>query len=200
MGYWHNIYLGYSKDGKVFPLGPYDAKGRIYPIYTYRHIWAGENRLHDQMEHVLPTDQEVSDELRNVLAYETYEGKTIYPDMRMIALDNLPALPIMSSGYVPIAQVEGYESFGGDPDFYPVYTPMIYAEKLRGEMNGIPAQPVEGEDEAPRESMRDFMFYQWVDRNTLAYDIHKVREVARVFEDAPILVGTKGIVVIETVC
>jgi len=44
------------------------------------------------------------------------------------------------------------------------------------------------------------MFYQWVDRNTLAYDIHKVREVARVFEDAPILVGTKGIVVIETVC
>ena len=34
MSYYYNYYIGYKKDNKIYPLGPYDCNGNLKPVIS----------------------------------------------------------------------------------------------------------------------------------------------------------------------
>ena len=68
MSYYYNYYVGYKKDGKIYPWGPYNANGKLEPMVSRSRSFASD--LHEEFYAV--SDKEVSEELRKEFEYEDW--------------------------------------------------------------------------------------------------------------------------------
>ena len=131
MSYYYNYYIGYRKDGKIYPWGPYDAKGSLRPMICSSKSFASD--LHEEFYTI--SEKQASEELCKEFEYETWEG-TKRLDVKYLSEKDLPKGSFIKTGYFLIKDVQAYENDenGDFEGFYDVISPEVYAAKLQYEM------------------------------------------------------------------
>lgn len=75
MSYYYNYYIGYrTPDGKIYPLGPFDANGVIHPALCRSRSYA--SALHHDFSCI--PEEDVTNELRKHLDILRVVTKTIF--------------------------------------------------------------------------------------------------------------------------
>ena len=196
MSYYYNYCLGYLKNGKVYPLGPFDAKGKIYYVLSRSRSFA--SNLHEDF-YDLPKNM-YSNELKKTFQYETWDGETEVNDLRYIQISELGSTNFIKTGYFLISDVEKYEKNDGDDYdlFWDNLSPAIYAAKLENELKfGAPKEQTDdyGEKYTPH-SVADYMFYVYPDYNCREYETFLIKKQVEIYEVATLLEGAEVVVLL----
>ena len=180
MSYYYNYYIGYKKDGKVYPWGPYDAEGKIQPMVSRSRSFASD--LHEDFYTV--KDEMISDELRKDFEYTDYNGKK-YFDVKYLPEKELPAGSYIKTGYFLISDVKAYEEGEYFDGFYDRLSPEVYAAKLQHEMMFGKNQPEKDDEgnEYTEPNASDYMFYAYPDYNSKEYETFILRELIEALRD-----------------
>lgn len=168
MSTYYSYYAAYKKDGKIYPLGPFDYKGTIHPLLSRSRSFA--SNLHEEFYPIKET--EISDELKKYFSSENYMGVKTFDNLKILPLNELPSSNYIKSGYVPINQVEEYEKTKEFDGFYDVITPTVYAAKLEHQLKfGRHEEKINEYGDTYKElNAEDYMFYTWEDTNCKEYE------------------------------
>lgn len=193
MSYYYTYYLGVKKeDGKIYPYGPFDNKGKLETVLSKSRSFA--SNLYERFETVKP--EIFSTELyKSLLITDYYEEimnqensrealeKSI--DIKVLPLSALPAGDFIKEGYILYDQIdESYE------DYWPILSPHEYAERLKNHfMFKDKEKPEDEEDDIQR-----YVYHKWMDRTCEEYDSWIIRMMADTFW----LLEKGEIVVLET--
>ena len=136
MSYYYQYYIGYEKDGKIYPYGPYTCEGKLKPVIERSRNFASD--LHNSFYMV--SDSQISDELRKEFEYEDWNGEKRI-EVKYCPISNMPSLDYIKRGYFLIDDVQAWEQGGDDSLFDSMITPQVYAEKMRNEITFGKNQP-----------------------------------------------------------
>ena len=112
MSYYYNYFIGYMHEGKIYPLGPYDAKGNPRDAVSRSRSFASD--LHEDFDVV--RDDMISDELRKEYEYTNYKDEVEMPRLKYLRVAELPKEPYIKKGYFLIKDVLLFEEGGYDSD------------------------------------------------------------------------------------
>lgn len=218
MSYYYNYYLGYKKDGKIYPYAPYDSKGKLACVLSKSKNFASD--LHENFRYL--KNEEISDELIDsfitdffIEKYEysqkplTKEEKDEYKKtmgrdyvekekktLREAFLDEmqfkyLPISALPTGNYIK----EGYILFNSiddeEYDYWPLLSPHVYAEKLKS-----------GKDEVYDDEgnvmyrISDLIYHKWIGKQSKEYEASIINDAYDNFYEYGI--SNDEIVVIET--
>lgn len=170
MSYYYSYYIGYEKDGKIYPLGPYDSFTKIRPVIERSRSFASD--LHEHFYN-LPKEK-ASDELFDEFKWEDWKGETQF-QMKYLPFKELPSGDYIKKGYFLISDVQRYER-GADPFddglFYDYLEPTVYASLFQIELKfgKLPLQEdCEGNAYQPH-SVSEYMFYAYPDKFSKEYE------------------------------
>lgn len=186
MSYYYNYFIGYRKNGKIYPWGPYTADGELKPIISKSRSFASD--LHAYFHYV--SEEEMSDELRKEFEYEDWNGNKRI-EVKYISENELPIGSYIKTGYFLIKNVQAYEKneYGGNFEgFYDVISPEVYAAKVQHEMMFGKNQPKKDDEgyEYTEPNASDYMYYAYPDYRTKEYEsciLRQTIESLRTYED-----------------
>ena len=183
MSYYYSYYIGYKKDGKIYPWGLYNAKGKLEPVISRSRSFASS--LYENFH--LVREKQVSEELRKEFEYEDDWTETKQIDVKYLLEKELPTGSYIKTGYFLIKDVEAYKNnkynFEG---FFDVVSPEIYAAKLQHEMifgKNQPKVDVEEGYEYTEPNASDYMYYAYPDYNTEEYESFILRQAIDALRD-----------------
>lgn len=169
MSYYYNYYVGYTKDNKIYPWGPYDANHKLNCALSRSRSFASD--LHNEFSVV--SKEQISDELRKQFEYTDWENNIKMQQVKYLPVKDLPSSNFIQKGYFLIKDVDEYErdeyACGGDY-FYNKLTPQVYAAKLDAQLKFGPNKPDEDGYTEPNAS--DYMYYVYPDFNCMGYEVH----------------------------
>lgn len=182
MSYYYNYYVGYKKDGKIYPWGPYNANGKLEPMVSRSRSFASD--LHRDFYPV--SVKEVSEELRKEFEYEDWM-KTKRVDVKHLSEKDLPTGSYIKKGYFLIKDVLAYENDedGSFEGFYDVISPEVYAAKLQHELMFGKNQPKKDDEgyEYTEPNASDYMYYAYPDYVTKEYEAFLLRQLIDALRD-----------------
>lgn len=196
MSYYYDYYIGYEKDGKLYPLGPYKENNKLTPALSRSRSFASD--LHNSF--YLVNENQVSDELRAEFEHECWDGD-VRVDVKYLPINELPNGSFIRSGYFLIEEVKQYENSLKDEDFcfdgfsLPI-SPTVYVEMANNELKfGKPkkTKDEDGEWYTPY-SASDYMFYMYPEYHCKEYEA----TVLRMFADALDSYEDFSLVILET--
>ena len=196
MSYYYNYFLGYIKDNKVYPLGPFDNKGKIHAIISRSRSFASD--LHDDF---LPIDEELlSDELKEQFQYKNYNGDIVTEHIKCLPIDKLGNDNYIKSGYFLIEDIEEYQKDKNTEDiFYEAMTPELYAMKMKNELAfGTPKEKFDAE-ENPLDvhSCSEYAYFAYPNYLSREYEVSRIKDYASIFEYADVIEDAE-LVALET--
>ena len=197
MSYYYNYYLGYKKDGKIYPLGPYDVSGTLHNVISRSRSFA--SNLHEDF--FLVKEDEVSDKLRDAFQYTNFNNEKQMRQLKVLPLSMLPNDNYIRSGYFLIEDIKNYLENGYDAEglFYERIEPTVYAMMLKNEL-AIGKMPERFDDEGnafENHSTAEYSFFSYPDYYSKEYEAFLINQTAKMFEYSDILKDAK-IVVLET--
>ena len=170
MSWYYKYYVGYQLDGKIYPWGPYTAKGKLKPLIDRSRSFASD--LHQEFYYV--KQDAITDELREAFSWKDANGEVIMPPIKYLPVENLPSKSYIKTGYFLINDVIAYEKDEcGDFDgFYEMLSPAVYAAKLQHEITfGKNASTEDCEEH----NASDYMYYAYPDTQSKEYEAHLLR-------------------------
>ena len=179
MSYYYSYYIGYKKDGKIYPWGPYTANGDLEPVISRPRSFASD--LHNYFRYV--SKEEMSDELCKEFEYEDWNGNTRM-EVKYILEDELPNDDFIKRGYFLIDDVKAYEK-GLIDDFDDPISLEIYAAKIQHELTfgkNSPKKDCEG-NEYIEPNASDYMYYVYPDYRTKEYESHILKRAIEALRD-----------------
>ena len=196
MSYYYNYYIGYQKDGKIYPLGPYNCFGKLKTVISRSRSFASD--LHNLFYHM--KEEAISDELRKEFEYPDWKGNPCI-DVKFLPMKELPSGSCIKRGYFLMEDVKEYESNEDAWDiFYDHLSPEVYAAKLQNELamgKPTPEYDEEGE-EIVNHSAADYMYYAYQDYNCQEYEAECIRLVADMLSEYEDIPEGAELVVLET--
>ena len=198
MSYYYNYYIGYEKDNKIFPLGPFDNNGQFFSAIWRSRSFASD--LHEDFE--LAPKEKLSEELLKALgrAEIDEEDKIFESPVKVLDLEKLGSSDFIKSGYFLIEDIEEYKKNNDAYDlFYEKLSPEVYAMRLENELKfGLPKPKLDCEGN-PFEvhSVSEYAFFAYPDYNCKEYETFLIKEIANTFEFSDLVKNAK-IVIIET--
>ena len=197
MSYYYSYYIGYRHDEKIYPLGPYDAFGKLRAVVCRSRSFASD--LHELFYHV--KESEISDKLREEFEYTDWDNRKRV-DVKWLPLSKLPSGSSIRKGYFLIEDVKCYEKAGdeGDDLFYDCLSPTVFAAKLQHEMAvGKPAPQIDEEGyEIESHSASDYMYYAYQNKDCKEYEAEQIRDVAYMLDEHNDVPEGATLVVLET--
>lgn len=176
MSYYYCYYIGYEKDGLIYPLGPYDAFGKLHPTVCRSRSFASS--LHDEFER-LPVEK-ASEDLKKEFTYEDWNGEQKF-ECKFLPLSELPKGSYIKSGYFLTEDVVAYIRDPYDFDgFYECVDPVVYIAMVENELKfgkRKPEKDCEGNEYRPH-SASDFMFYAYPDWHSEEFEAQAIRNEA----------------------
>lgn len=183
MSYYYNYYIGYKKNNKFYPLGPYTDKGKIQPVISKSRSFA--SNLYQDFYKI--KEENVSEPLIKEFGYKSFEGKTAL-DVKYLKVKDLPQDSFVKKGYFLIKDVKEYEEH---PDcwfdgFYDYLSPTIYSTMLTTELlksnnqnnsNSSNVNCYKDESESPKKAS-EYMWYAYPDYYCKEYEVEILRTVA----------------------
>lgn len=194
MSYYYDYYIGYqTPDKKIYPIGPFDAKGNIHSALTRSRSFA--SNLHDEFYYM--NEKNITDELVDALGYAEDGEEKKFEHGKFLPLRELPNGSFIKDGYFLIEDVMHYNKTG-EAEFYDCIPKEVYAAKLQNEITLGPPLPETDEfdqDVTPK-SCRDYMYFAYPDTESEEYEACVIRLMAEAFEFA--IPKDATMVVIET--
>lgn len=194
MSYYYDYYIGYqTPDKKIYPVGPFDAKGNIHAALTRSRSFA--SNLHEEFYYI--KEKSITDELIDALGYAGNGEEKKFENGKFLPLSELPIGSFYKDGYFLIEDVMRYNRTG-EAEFYDYIPKEVYAAKLQNEITFGPPLPETDEfgQEVTPKSCRDYMYFVYPDRESKEYEAHIIRLTAEMFEFA--IPEDATMVVIET--
>ena len=195
MSYYYNYYIGYKKNNKIYPLGPYSYDGRINEVLSKSRSFASD--LHNDFKEV-PNDM-ISSELRRDFEYEDFNGKKTV-NVKYLELDKMPDDNFIKSGYFLIEDIQTYLKDKYIEDiFYERLDPEIYTMKLQNELKfGKSKTKYDCEGNPfPNYSCEDYAYFAYPDYNCKEYESFIIKQQAYIYEYTN-AVKDAEIVILET--
>lgn len=186
MSYYYNYYLGYIKDKKFYPLGPFDCFGNLKPVVSRSS--SGASDLHERFW-PMRKDQ-ASDELKKHFEYENWDGEKVL-QVKFLAMNELPSTDFVKTGYFLIEDVKAYEkqkadgSYWNFDGFFDVVDPVTYVAMVKNEVIfGLPNPTKDdfGNEYTPH-SARDYMYYAYPDYESEEYEASLIQAAFRSLEN-----------------
>ena len=199
MSYYYNYYIGYkTKENKIYPLGPYDAFGKMHPVFYKSRSFASD--LHEDFRRV--QDEQMTEELKKEFAYEDWNGEIKVQNLNYLPVSELPSGDYVRRGYFLIEDIAEYERTGDTWDlFYDYLTPAVYLMRLQNELIFGPTLKREKEDDEDREDAEetkrpcsDYSCFAYVDPNSREYETHMLRIALQAYEFAKIPEGAEMVI------
>lgn len=181
MSYYYNYYIGYKKDNKIYPLGPYDALGNLRCTFYKSQSFASD--LYEDFYEI--ADEQVSDELKKEFEHDLAEDRYCVK-LSILPYTDLPEGSYIKSGYFLITDVEAYLQNHDSCDlFYEYLSPEIYAAKSANEIKfGPPKKKINQFGEPYYEhSAADYMWFTYADYNCKEYEVFKLKQMCSILED-----------------
>lgn len=197
MSWYYQYYVGYRLDGKIYPWGPYTAKGKLKPLIDRSRSFASD--LHQEFYCV--NQDAITDELRDAFSWKDAGGEVIMPSVKYLPVSDLPSKSYIKTGYFLIKDVMAYENdeYGDFDGFYDVLSPAVYAAKLQHEMTfgkNTPTKDCEGE-EYTEPNASDYMYYAYPDTHSEEYEAHLLRNLVEALREYDTPTGLEY-VILET--
>ena len=199
MSYYFSYYLGYEKDGRIYPLGVYDCEGKIHSVISRSASYASD--LH--YEPVPVPDGMASEELRKEFMCKDIWGNDVL-GIKYMYLDDLPSGDFVKSGYCLEEDVEEYLGSGADGSDmfdlddirYNMLTPDEYAAKAAHELkHGRPkAKKDEFGEVIPVHSCKEYMYFMFPDYYCAEWEAYIIRTAALMYEYAKVTEGARIVV------
>lgn len=183
MSYYYTYYVGYKKDNKLYPYGPYTSDGKLRPVRSVSRSFS--SYLYQDFYDMAP--EQISDELRKEFEYENFKGEKVV-DVKWLPLKELPNESYIKTGYFLIKDVAQYEADEHKDTydlFYDQLSPTVWAAKAQNELKfGKPAPQFDCEGE-PFEvhSASEYMFYAYPDYYSEEYEAAVLRTAADALRD-----------------
>ena len=202
MSYYYNYYIGYMKDNKIYPLGPYDSKGDFQCTLWRSRSFASD--LHDDFLNI--PDECYSDELKEALSWTDECGEKHSQTVKYLPLAELGSSDFVKKGYYLLSDIQTYtndeDAEEYDDLFYEHLTAEAFAAKLQSEIKyGLPAQQYDCEGNPfEMHPCADYGYFAYPDYHCKEYEIFCIKNVAQSLSDSN-LVNYKSdakIVVLET--
>lgn len=207
MSWYVSYYLGYkTKEGKIYPLYPFDSFGNMRPIIEKSRSFASD--LWEKFNRV--TLEETTEELKKHFpdgdmcswGYDENEEKKEEPPWCFwLDADSLPSGDYIKKGYFLQEDIANYERDNSCWDgFYHMLTPVEYARKMESELKfGVPKpqKDVEGY-ELPVYSCGEYSYYAYPDYDSAEYEAHMIRQAIWELEYSSDLPDGSKIVVLQT--
>lgn len=170
MSWYYTYYAGVrTAEGKIYPLGPYTAEGKLKEIASISRSF--EPDLHEYFG-VIPQNC-YTDELKKDFPYIT-QDPMLYS---YCFFDDLPKGDSLKFNYYLITDVQQYQKDGAAFDgFYDYLTPEMYYLKALNELSFGAAA-----DES--HSARDYMPFAYIDQLSSTGIASKIREISYLYED-----------------
>ncbi len=195
MSWYYNYRLGYMKDGKIYPLAPFDAAGKWHDVFYRSRSFTSD--LHEKFWPI--KEEMVTDEFKKGFpwyeeASESEKGLVTY-----LPLKDLPTGSYIKSGYFLLEDIKAYEEYHGTDDiFYDSLTEKEYLRLMKNEL--LFGKPQEKEDDfgetyTPK-SCADYAFYAYPDYFCEEYEAFLLRTAAEPYEYTDLVKNTEQIVVI----
>ena len=198
MSYYYNYYIGYEKDNKIYPIGPYDNNGKIHAALCKSSSFASP--LHERF--YMLHEKQVSDELRKEFEYEDYQGKKELGLLKVLPLAELLNGDIVLRGYCLVQDIinylkpDSYDDFCISDLIYNMLTPEQFSFKAKAEMEGRVAKKkseIEEEDldnevenEEDSYSCADYAYFSFIDTCSEEYESYVLRLCFDMFEFSPV--------------
>lgn len=199
MSWYANFFIVYKnkEDGKLYPFGPFDYKGKLHSVFERRGYDQELAREFYDLNSAEKRKELVSLELLRTIRgteesddseeeeKEFYDGKT-YWSWSYLPYKDLPEGEYIKKGYVLIDEIEQYEnnydSFDG---FYGVLSPNVYAKKMENELKFGPPKPTKNEwgEEYTPTSMSEYSYYVWPDYDCIEYAANRIRNALGLMRD-----------------
>ena len=198
MSWYVNYYIGYrTKDGKIYPLGPFDSFGKLKSILTRSRSFASD--LWEDFRSVSLKD--TTDELRKYFYLRKYYldegGDTEQLWCFWLGVNELPSEDYLKKGYFLQEEISQYENNDEDWDYpYHCLSPSEYARKLESELkfgSPKPEKDMEG-NEIEVHSCSDYSFYVYPDYSSPEYESFIIRRALDMFEYSEIPEGAEMII------
>lgn len=205
MSYYYTYYLGYEKDGLLYPLGPYDCNGKLCSVLTRSRSFASD--LHNLFDPV--RDSIASDEFKKVFEHEDYRGEKGYEGVSYLPAADLPYGDLFMRGYCLVKDILYYLDPVSDGDTnllsYHMLTPEQFSFKAKAEMeHGVKpsSESVEREDEDSDEDedeygydekdhpCSDYAYFSFVDNSSRNFEAYMIRSALEMFEYSDVFLGS----------
>ena len=179
MSYYYNYSIGIkTKDDKIYPLGPFNADGKVLDVITNSRSYEPE-KLHEDFLPV--SDNQKTPEL--IKAYKVYPDE----DLLYLPVRELPKGDGLRSGYFLISDVMAYKADPSNMEnlFYDWMDAETYLNRAANEERFGPPlteKDEEGYDITPK-SCRDYMPFAYIDINSAEYMAEKIRFAASICND-----------------
>lgn len=199
MSYFYSYYIGYKKDGKIYPWGPYDASGKLHCVYYRSRSFTSD--FHLDFHPV--NDEEISDELRKEFEYEDWNGNKVV-NVKYLPTSELPDDNYIKDGYYLINDVQAYqnnrEEYDNFDGFYDRITPDVYAAKVHNELTfgkNQPKKDAEGE-EYTEPNASDYMYHAFPDYYSREYESFMLRLMLSSLDEYEFAKDIDGYVILMT--
>lgn len=168
MSYYYDYYIGYEKDGKIYPLGPYDSFGTLKPALSRSRSFASD--LHKMFYRVRP--EKKSKQLQEALGYLSSDEEM---EIKYLPISELPSESYIKSGYFLIKEVEDYLRTEDSTSFSQSMDSCIYAARQQNELlfSGR-NDKIENED-GDTYRCSDFMYFAFPDYFSKEYESFVLR-------------------------
>lgn len=192
MSTYYNYYLGYLKEGKIYPMGPFDYAGKLCSASSKSRSFADAN-LYDLFSPI--PENMLSDELLKHLKNSQFSP------LQYLPYEDLPIENPFKQGYFLISDVQAFERTQDSWDlFYDHLSPTVYAALMTNQQKGlIPTNRDEDdeddEDDKPKQAS-DYMYYAYYDENCMGDELLKIRTVASMLNPYYFNIKAKDMVVI----
>ena len=184
MSTYYNYYLGYEKDNKIYPLGPFDYKRKLLPVLSRSRSFASD--LHEYFREISENGKlALSDEFKTALYSEWNNGSDnscqYFNNVYYLPIDEMPVEDAIVDGYFLIKDVKAYLEDNSEWDiFYDRMTPLEYAERLRNELKSDYECPAVETDEkicSNHNTCKDYMYFRYKKKEGIAAETTKICEM-----------------------
>lgn len=196
MSYYYNYYIGYMHEGKIYPFGPYNSKGKLRDVISRSRSFASD--LHESFYPI--KDEMVSEELRKEFQYKNWKEELVV-DVKWLPIEDLPNGSYIKTGYFLVEDVKAYQADENTEElFYDKLSPEVYASMLQKECMGlrpVPQKDTEGEELVVHPAS-DYMYFAYPDYYCREYEASLIRDVADMLNGYSDLDKDDKIVILET--
>lgn len=183
MSWYYSYSIGYrDKNGILFPIGPFNHKGKLRPILEKSRSFT--SHIYERFYPVKP--EAISDELMKAWYSDLFED-TVKEELYVsyLPISELSDKPVERRGYFLTEDIESYLK-GGDTweIFYDYLEPEIYAMRVESELKFGPPKPkkdMDGGDITPH-SVSEYSYFSFIDYNSEEYDEYRLKLGVEMFE------------------
>ena len=195
MSYYYNYYIGYQKDGKLYPVGPFDQEGKLHSAITKSRSFASD--LHTLFTKV--SEDAISFELRAAFSYETYDHKTEMAEVKYLAEKDLPSEKLFLEGYCLIEQIERFEKEHDTDLKYDMLSAQQFLRKMENELKfGKPEKKNDGKEDPEIHTCDEYAYYRFIDQESIGFEVFLLRQFISAYEYTSAIPEGAEIVILET--